>query len=109
MVADRGEGPGLSVAWVRNPFRWSPCCGLFGAGRSILARPGGMVHRDGLRPPLRAVEIGPVRFGSGLVSLLLRDQATDTLGQKRTVERLLEGVVEPQREGLVTRFVAGQC
>ena len=32
--------------------------------------------------------------GSGLVGLLLRDQAADPLGEQGAVERLLEGVVE---------------
>ena len=48
------------------------------------------------------------RFASGFVGLLLRDQTADALGQERTVERLLERVVEPEREGLLARFVAGQ-
>ena len=45
---------------------------------------------------------------SGLVGLLLRDQAADALGQERPVERLLERIVEPEREGFLARFVAGQ-
>src|SRR4051812_25217462 len=46
--------------------------------------------------------------GSGLVGLLLGDQATDPLGQQGAVEGLLEGVVEPQAVGLVAGLVARQ-
>src|SRR5579883_2772172 len=45
---------------------------------------------------------------SGFFGLLLRDQAAHALGQQGPIERLLERVVESQREGLVTGFIAGQ-
>src|SRR5262249_19191779 len=48
------------------------------------------------------------RRTSGFVGLLLRDQAADTLGKERPVERLLADVVESQREDLISRLIAGQ-
>ncbi len=76
----------------------------------FLAQGGGrLVRLPHLTGLLRSTRFDSARVGSGLVRLLLRNQTADTLGQKRSVERLFEGVVEPQREGLVTRLVAGQC
>src|SRR5262249_4368624 len=45
---------------------------------------------------------------SGLVGLLLRNQATHPLGQQGAVERLLEGIVEPERVKLLAGLVVGQ-
>src|SRR4051812_6353862 len=47
------------------------------------------------------------RVGSGLVGLLLGDQAADPLGEQGAVERLLEGVVEAEAVRLVAGLVAG--
>src|SRR4051794_39030062 len=46
--------------------------------------------------------------GSGLLGFLLGDQATNPFREQSAVERLLERVVEAQREGLLAGFVAGE-
>src|SRR6478752_4426049 len=69
--------------------------------------------REATGPSVAASGADPgrgIRIGrrSGLVGLLLRDQAADPLGEQGAVERLLECVVEPQAVRLVPRLVAGE-
>src|SRR5437762_12792804 len=51
---------------------------------------------------------GGQRRSSGLVGLLLRDQAANPLGEQDAVERLLEGVVEAEAVDFLARLAAGQ-
>src|SRR5260370_6980092 len=46
------------------------------------------------------------RSGSGLVGLLLRDQPAHPLSAQDAVERLLEGIVEPEGVQLLPRLIA---